>query len=100
MEPGTLIITKTSYKAIDTIAQNADNVAPDIGLSPADVRKWLKSIFAINCLCDPVKRLFSDFLHVKAVHKIKKNNPRRTLVFTYRYRIVQKLYTVPLEFFV
>ena len=76
-----MMISKTGNVAINEIAKNAKNVAPDIGLTRADIRKWRKSIIAIDCLCDPVKRLFSDFLHVKAQHQLRKDKPNRCLVF-------------------
>ena len=78
-----MMISKTGFPAIREIATNANKVAHDIGLTPTDIKKWRKSIIAIDCLCDPVKRLFSDFLHVKAMHKQIKDKPNRNLVSTY-----------------
>ena len=51
------------------------------GLTKNDIEKWRKKIVAIDCLCDPVKRLFSDFLHVRATHEKKNNKPNRFDLF-------------------
>ena len=47
------------------------------GLTSSDIEKWKKNMVAIDCLCDPVKRLLSDFLHVKATHTVSRNHPNR-----------------------
>ena len=75
-----MMISKTGYVAINEIAKHADMVAPDIGLTSADIKQWRNNVIAIKCLCDPVKRLFSDFLHVKANHKLKSYKPNRQMV--------------------
>ena len=36
-------------------------------ISP-NVPDWSKTVKIITCICDPVRRLVSDFLHVKAEH--------------------------------
>ena len=76
-----MMISKTGFPAIKEIATNANKVADDIGLTSDDIKKWRKSIIAIDCLCDPVKRLFSDFLHVKAIHKQRNDKPNRNMVY-------------------
>ena len=38
---------------------------------------WSQNVLNIIVLCDPIKRLLSDFLHVKAVHKTRANNVGR-----------------------
>ena len=32
------------------------------------MQEWSKTVKIITCICDPVHRLVSDFLHVKAEH--------------------------------
>ena len=79
-------MSKTGNVAIDQITTHANKVAPDIGLTPADIQKWRENIIGIDCLCDPVKRLFSDFLHVKAAHQLKSHKPNREVVYSTRLR--------------
>ena len=47
------------------------------GLTASDIEKWKQKLVAIDCLCDPVKRLLSDFLHVKATHIVRSDLPNR-----------------------
>lgn len=77
-QPGTFMISKTGNSAVWNITHNAKHVDTEsIGLTQGDIDKWRREIIAIDCLCDPVKRLFSDFLHVRAQHQQKNNKPNR-----------------------
>ena len=49
------------------------------GLTKSGIEKWHREVVAINCLCDPVKRLFSDFLHVRANYTKLPDKPCRYL---------------------
>ena len=77
LEPGTFMITKTGNPAVWKIAENAEHVNASVGLTKSDIDKWRDTIIAIDCLCDPVKRLFSDFLHVQATHTQRDDKPNR-----------------------
>ena len=52
------------------------------GLTSSDIEKWKKNMVAIDCLCDPVKRLLSDFLHVKATHTVRSDHPNRFGIYS------------------
>ena len=80
LKTGDMFITKTGENAIEQIVKHKQRIAKDIGISSASVTKWKKKLVAIDCLCDPVHRLLSEFLHVKATHRQRKNRPNRKLV--------------------
>ena len=75
-----MFITKTGANAIEDIVKHKKKIAKDIGISSEKVIKWKKKLVAIDCLCDPVHRLLSEFLHVKATHRQRKDKPNRKLV--------------------
>ena len=52
------MILKNGSSAVSHIVENAYISAFDIDLSSDDIRKWHESMVAVECLCDPVKRLF------------------------------------------
>jgi len=43
------------------------------------IPEWSDNVVNIVVLCDPVKRLLSDFLHVKAIHQKKNGTSGRYL---------------------
>ena len=118
-EEGTHIISKFGNKAIyiaESITRNAAIIEPSIGsglrsskrsrliwldtqsqkgLTQNDINKWRRQIMAIDCVCDPVKRLFSDFLHVRAIHKMTKSKPNRWYWQFYKIHFLKSQFLGP-----
>ena len=90
-QKGDLLVVKMGNSAVWNISTHAAQITADLDLTPRQIHKWRKvteffleildpsfpfqRLVAIDCLCDPVKRLFSDFLHVKDEHKVQKKRP-------------------------
>jgi len=72
-----IVVTKTGFNAVNEIAAGYEkykksnkfneNYWIDQMVQPT-VSSWAENVKILVCLCDPVKRLRSDFLHVKAEH--------------------------------
>ena len=72
---GDLMMLKIGNKAVWNITNHPAKVTDGLNMTQFEIRKWRKHVIAIDCLCDPVKRLFSDYLHVKDSHLSKKKKP-------------------------
>ena len=72
---GQVLLVKMGNAAVWNITSHAALVTADINMTVFDVHKWRQHVVAIDCLCDPVKRLFSDYLHVKDAHNTHKKRP-------------------------
>ena len=72
---GDLLLVKMGNAAVWNITAHPAKVTEGLNMTVFDIKKWRKHVVAIDCLCDPVKRLFSDYLHVKDSHNTKKKRP-------------------------
>ena len=72
-EPNQAFVAKMTKGSAIHIAENQDQLA-DFAVNETYIKHWYEKVIVIECLCDPIRRLYSDFLHVRDKHRSKKPN--------------------------
>ena len=78
LEPNQTFAAKIGMPSVIQMVKNKNQLTDFDAMNSTYLNQWSEKTIVIDCLCDPVRRIYSDFLHVRAEHNL--NNPNSLLL--------------------